>query len=65
MFNFSRALDYFFVFPSCRLIPAKSQVQIQLHVSECSGVNYMEHVQVTKIKGEVERAAGAKVGEGL
>lgn len=30
-----------------RLIPAKSQIKIQLTVRECAGVNFMEHLQVT------------------
>jgi hypothetical protein len=28
-----------------RLIPAKSQIKIQLTVRECAGVNFMEHLQ--------------------
>ena len=31
----------------CRLIPAKSHVTLQLHVKECAGVNFLEHVQVS------------------
>ncbi|KAK7862254.1 hypothetical protein R5R35_008131 [Gryllus longicercus] len=30
---------------SDKLIPAKSQVLLQLHVRECAGINYLEHVQ--------------------
>ena len=30
-----------------RLIPAKSHVTLQLHVKECAGVNFLEHVQVS------------------
>lgn len=30
-----------------RTIPPKSQLVLDLHVKECSGVNFLEHVQVS------------------
>lgn len=55
----SRAIEHLDVFSFCnksinpctcndfRLIPAKSHVSLQLHVNECAGVNFLEHVQVS------------------
>jgi hypothetical protein len=40
MNNSSLILNFIF-----RLIPAKSQIKIQLTVRECAGVNFMEHLQ--------------------
>ena len=33
----------------CRQIPPKSQLLLELHVKECTGVNFLEHVQVNVI----------------
>lgn len=38
-----------------RLIPAKSQIKIQLTVQECAGVNFMEHLQVLKVEIEFKK----------
>ena len=32
-----------------RPIPPKSQLTLELHVKECSGVNFLEHVQVSTV----------------
>lgn len=43
-----------------RLIPAKSQIKIQLTVQECAGVNFMEHLQVLKVEIELKKWTSLK-----
>jgi hypothetical protein len=47
VFSLSNGSANIFIHNYFRLIPAKSHVTLQLHVKECAGVNFLEHVQVS------------------